>query len=107
MAESTDGKAKGSRSKASRAKSSDKSESTPTALEDAHHGTLGCPVALCPICLAVSAVQPLRPDVVEHLLKAGSEFLLAMRAVIDARGAEVDPKRDRSNAALLEKIDIG
>jgi hypothetical protein len=63
-------------------------------------------VAFCPICLAVSAVQPLRPDVVEHLLKAGSEFFLAVRAVIDARGDGVDPETDEPSATL-EKIDIG
>ena len=46
-----------------------------------------CDVAFCPIGLALSAVQPLKPDVVEHLLVAGREFLLAAKAVIDARVA--------------------
>jgi hypothetical protein len=61
-------------------------------------------VAFCPIGLALSAVQPLKPDVVEHLLVAGREFLLAAKAVIDARVAE-DP--EGGPAPTLERIDIG
>jgi len=57
--------------------------------------------------LAVSALQPIRPDVVEHLLKAGSEFFLALRAVVDARGDGLDTASDESTATRLEKIDIG
>jgi hypothetical protein len=65
-----------------------------------------CPVAWCPICLAVTAVQPIRPDVVEHLLKAGTEMLLAFRGVIDARADGMAP--DGSDGPTrLEKIDIG
>ena len=105
MVESTNGKETASRSKESRATGS--AEPAPVPSEGEHHGTIGCPVAFCPICLAVSAVQPLRPDVVEHLLKAGGEFFLAVRAVIDARGAEVDPQRDQPSSSRLEKIDIG
>jgi hypothetical protein len=63
-----------------------------------------CDVAFCPIGLALSAVQPLKPDVVEHLLVAGREFLLAAKAVIDARVAE-DP--DGGPAPTMERIDIG
>jgi hypothetical protein len=63
-----------------------------------------CDVAFCPIGLALSAVQPLKPDVVEHLLVAGREFLLAAKAVIDARVAE-DP--DGGPAPTFERIDIG
>ena len=63
-----------------------------------------CNVAFCPIGLALSAVQPLKPDVVEHLLVAGREFLLAARALLDARGDEL---RKDGAAATLEKIDIG
>jgi hypothetical protein len=63
-----------------------------------------CDVAFCPIGLALSAVQPLKPDVVEHLLVAGREFLLAAKAVIDARVAE---DADGGPAPTLERIDIG
>jgi hypothetical protein len=44
-----------------------------------------CSVAFCPICAAVTAFGDARPDLVEHLLVAGREMLLAIRALIDAR----------------------
>ena len=44
-----------------------------------------CSVALCPICLVVTAVGEARPDLVQHLLVASREVLLAVRSVIDAR----------------------
>jgi len=54
-----------------------------------------CSVAFCPICMAVTAFGEARPDLVEHLLLAGREMLLAMRALIDARleGVEEHPKK--------------
>ena len=76
--------------------------------EAAEHEPAGCPVAWCPICIAVTAVQPLRPEVVEHLLKAGTEMLLAFRGVIDARADEMrPPEEDGPASTRLEKIDIG
>ncbi len=44
-----------------------------------------CSVALCPICMVVTAVGQARPDLVQHLLMASREVLLALRSVIDAR----------------------
>jgi hypothetical protein len=63
-----------------------------------------CPVAWCPFCLAVSAVRPVAPEVVTHLLKAGSELFLAFQAVIDARG---DDLGQAPEPVRLEKIDVG
>ncbi len=63
-----------------------------------------CDVAFCPIGLALSAVQPIKPDVVEHLLVAGREFLLAAKAVIDARVGETD---EQEAPPTFERIDIG
>jgi hypothetical protein len=51
----------------------------------------GCPVAFCPICLTVTALGEVRPELVGHLLAAGREMLSAMRAVIDARLEETEP----------------
>ena len=65
-----------------------------------------CTVAWCPFCLAASAVRPLSPDVVGHLLKAGSEVFLAFRAVIDARGDQLDGAAPAA-PVRLEKIDVG
>ena len=75
----------------------------------AHEGGV-CPVAWCPICLAVTAVQPLRPEVVEHLLKAGTALLLAFRGVLDARADDLSGDAGAEPAAgptRLEKIDLG
>jgi hypothetical protein len=49
-----------------------------------------CPVALCPICMTVTALGEVRPDLVEHLLAAGREVLLAVRSVVDARLEETE-----------------
>ena len=65
-----------------------------------------CPVAWCPICIAVGAVQPVAPDVVEHLLKAGTEMFLAFRAIIEQRADDLDGT-GKAEPVRLEKIDIG
>jgi hypothetical protein len=75
----------------------------PSPPEAPDHAAPVCTVSFCPICLAVTAMQPLRPEVMEHLLLAGRELLIAARAVLDMRAA--DP--DGSAGSVLEKIDIG
>jgi hypothetical protein len=65
-----------------------------------------CPVAWCPICLAVSVVQPLAPEVVTHLLKAGTEMFLALQAIIEARAEDLEPT-EPAEPLRLEKIDVG
>jgi hypothetical protein len=62
-----------------------------------------CNVAFCPIGLALSAVQPMKPDVIEHLLLAGREFFLAAKAVLDARA---DDLTKDGVSTTFEKIDI-
>jgi hypothetical protein len=62
-----------------------------------------CTVSFCPICLAVTTVQPLKPEAVEHLLNAGREFLLAMTAVL---GARADATSREEPSATLTRIDI-
>ena len=63
-----------------------------------------CNVAFCPIGLALTAVQPLKPDVVEHLLLAGREFFLAAKALMDVRA---DDLTKDGGSPTFEKIDIG
>lgn len=63
-----------------------------------------CDVAFCPIGLALSAIQPMKPDVIEHLLVAGREFFLAAKAIMDARAEDLSQD---GGASALEKIDIG
>jgi hypothetical protein len=98
-----DGSTNGERSTGGRQPTSEPTGTSPQA-DAADQGRHVCDVAFCPIGLALSAVQPLKPDVVEHLLVAGRELLLAAKAVIDARVAE-DP--DGGPAPTLERIDIG
>jgi hypothetical protein len=62
-----------------------------------------CTVTFCPICLAVTAGQTVRPDAVEHLLAAGREFMMALSSILGARAEE--PGAERSTAALT-RIDI-
>jgi hypothetical protein len=47
--------------------------------------------------MALTTASEARPEFVEHLMTAGREFLLALRAVIDARleGAEPPVKLER------------
>jgi hypothetical protein len=72
--------------------------------EPAHApGDQVCTVGFCPICLAVTAVQPLKPEAIEHLLNAGREFLLAMTAVL---GARADQAGGAEAAPTLTRIDI-
>ena len=66
-------------------------------------GAQVCTVGFCPICLAVTAVQPLKPEAIEHLLNAGREFLLAMTAVL---GARADETGGADAAPTLTRIDI-
>jgi len=63
-----------------------------------------CSVAFCPIGMALTSIQGAGPEVLDHLLAAAREFLLAARAVIDARAADFEGP---DGAGGLEKIEIG
>ena len=39
--------------------------------------------------MTLSVFRPVRPEIVGHLLRAGSELFLAMQAAVDARGEEL------------------
>ena len=80
-------------------------EPTPSPVE-AEHTPERCPVAWCPVCMTVSLFRPVRPEVVGHLLRAGTEMFLAMQAAIDARGSELEDA-PQTGPVRLEKIDIG
>jgi len=62
-----------------------------------------CNVAFCPIGLALSTMQGAAPDVLEHLMKATQEFLLAARAVIDTRAKDFEGE---PGDAGLHRIEI-
>jgi hypothetical protein len=90
---------------AKRGRTRKKEPPRPEARASESHSASGqvCTVGFCPICLAVTAVQPLKPEAVEHLLNAGREFLLAMTAVLGARADEAGGKE---KAPTLTRIDI-
>ena len=44
-----------------------------------------CPVGFCPVGMALAFGEQVRAEAVEHLMAAGRELLLAMKAVVDAR----------------------
>ncbi len=75
----------------------------PTGAESPGDHAHVCTVGFCPICLAVTAVQPMKPEAVEHLLNAGRELLLAMTAVLGTRAEQADT---REKAPTLTRIDI-
>lgn len=64
-----------------------------------------CTVAFCPICMAVTAAQGAAPDAIEHLLNAAREFLLAARAVVDARADDL-VRGEHPGDQTLERIEI-
>jgi hypothetical protein len=67
-----------------------------------------CPLPWCPLCVAASVVQPLHPEVVDHLIKAGTELLMAVRAVVDAGTGQADGAEGKgAGATRLEKIELG
>jgi len=59
-----------------------------------------CPVGFCPVGMALTFGEQVRPEVVEHLLAAGRELLLAMKAVVDARAEAFE------RSSPLERITI-
>ncbi len=63
-----------------------------------------CTVGFCPICAAVTAVQPIRPEAVEHLVSAAREFLLAAKSLLDTRVEQAGGTAEAGQR--LERIDI-
>ena len=61
-----------------------------------------CSFTFCPICTALTLVAEARPELLDHVLVAGREALLALRALIDSR-VEGAPSRQSSK---LERLTI-
>jgi hypothetical protein len=60
-----------------------------------------CEVGFCPVSLFLTATGRVQPEVVEHLLAAGRELVLAVQAVVNARAEGV------ARTSPLEHIEIG
>lgn len=70
-----------------------------TARDDGE-GIRSCPVSICPVGMMLTLTGQARPEVVEHLLNAGRELMLAATAFLNARAQAV------SESPRLERIDI-
>ena len=62
-------------------------------------GSVVCPVALCPVGMLMTTANQLRPEVVEPLLKAGRELMLAVSAIMNARA-------EAAGSSRLEHIEV-
>lgn len=80
-----------------KAKASEPGEPDTSAMETGAHV---CSIGFCPVAMLLTATQQVRPEVVEHLMAASREVLLAVKAVVDAR---VDAFE---RASPLERIEI-
>jgi hypothetical protein len=80
------------------AKSAARSESR----QSPHRDPPVCTVSFCPICTMVTAAGELRPEVAAHVMAAGRELLLAMRALIDARLDGTKPQPVRLERLTIE-----
>ena len=59
-----------------------------------------CPVALCPVGMFLTVTGEVRPEAIEHLLRAGRELMLAVKSTLDARVEDV------GQPATLHRIDV-
>jgi hypothetical protein len=66
------------------------------------HDPAVCGVAFCPVSMLLTATGSVQPELMEHLLAAGRELLLAAQVVINAR-AEGMGRR----SSPIEHIEIG
>jgi hypothetical protein len=60
-----------------------------------------CPVTFCPIGFALGTVNRSSPEVVDHLLVAAREFLLAAKTLLDTRVGDAG-----GAGTKLERIEI-
>jgi hypothetical protein len=72
--------------------------------EEPTHGQGTAPECqVCPICMGLAAIRQARPEAMEHLMKAGAELLLAVRALLDAGEAAGAARRP----AGMQRIRVG
>ncbi|HEX6263231.1 MAG TPA: hypothetical protein VF097_10340 [Actinomycetota bacterium] len=59
-----------------------------------------CPVSICPVGMMLTLAGQAKPEVVEHLLNAGRELIMAATVFLNARADAV------SESPRLERIDV-
>ena len=72
--------------------------------DDDKPAAAGC--LACPLCAGLTALRHASPEAVEHLVKAGTELLLAVRALLEAPAGERPAPRPAADARL-RRIDVG
>lgn len=74
-----------------------------SSIEGSHTPTEECPYT-CPVCMGLSLVKQMRPEVAAHLAAAGREFFLAAKAFLDSMA---EAPVDESGRSAVERIDLG
>jgi hypothetical protein len=74
--------------------------------DDEQRAAAAADCVACPLCAGLAALRQARPEAVEHLVKAGTELLLAARALL--KGPAPDG-RDTPHPAgtRMRRIDVG
>ena len=58
---------------------------------------------VCPLCIGMSMLRQSKPEAIEHLVKAGGELLLAVRALLDG----TEPSHEQPHrAGGAQRIDV-
>jgi hypothetical protein len=72
-----------------------------------HHAGIGgsdeC--LLCPVCVLLQALSSTRPEVTAHLLAAGRELALALKAGLESQAEAYDRAAERAGQTL-RRIDV-
>lgn len=64
-------------------------------------GAEQCPYS-CPVCMTLSMVRQMRPEVAQHLVAAGREFFLAAKAFLDSVSETGDTREPGIEKIVVE-----
>ena len=73
---------------------------------DDRHGAAATECVACPLCAGLAALRHARPEAVEHLVKAGTELLLAARALLEGPTPH-GKDAPRPAGTRMRRIDVG
>jgi hypothetical protein len=74
--------------------------------DDAPHAGPAGECVACPLCAGLAALRHARPEAVEHLVKAGTELLLAARALLEGP-APAAAREPHPAGTRMRRIDVG
>jgi hypothetical protein len=60
---------------------------------------------LCPVCVLLQAASTSRPEVTQHLVAAGRELTLALKATLDAHAEAHERHADQGDRLQRIRID--